>query len=123
MMKTFFFLIACVCAGSLLAENGTQESLCKNGYALLAASDSSDYRKYAPDRKMDILHVALDVTPDFKQRTVAGTVTMKFKPIAKSLDELRLNGVDLMVSAVTSSEKIQGWQVTDRKSTRLNSSH
>jgi aminopeptidase N len=69
--------------------------------------------QYAPDRKADILHITIDVTPDFKTRTVAGTTTIKFKPIAKPLTELRLDAIDLDVSSVTSSAQIEGYSVTD----------
>ncbi|MCP4610242.1 MAG: hypothetical protein GY845_16150 [Planctomycetes bacterium] len=70
-------------------------------------------RQYAPDRKADILHITIDVTPDFKARTVAGATTIKFKPIAKPLTELRLDAIDLDVSCVTSNVKIEGYSVTD----------
>ena len=70
-------------------------------------------RQYAPDRKADILHITIDVTPDFKNRTVIGTTTIKFKPIAKPLTELRLDAIDLDVSSVTSSAQIEGHSVTD----------
>ena len=70
-------------------------------------------RQYAPDRKADILHVTIDVTPDFKQRTVAGTTTIRFAPIAEPLTELRLDAVDLDVSSVTSDAKIEGYDATD----------
>jgi aminopeptidase N len=70
-------------------------------------------RQYAPDRKADILHITIDVTPDFKARTVAGATTIKFKPIAKPLTELRLDAIDLDVSCVTSSAQIEGYSVTD----------
>ncbi len=80
-----------------------------------ALPDSPEYRKYAPDREIDILHLVLDVTPDFKQRTVAGTALWKFKPIAKPFAELKLDAVDLTVAAVTSSERVAGYQVTDDK--------
>ncbi|PYI82032.1 MAG: hypothetical protein DME26_18795, partial [Verrucomicrobia bacterium] len=96
-------------------EIETAEIVCQNSRSLFAPADSSAYRKYAPDRRVDILHLALDVTPDFKQRTVAGKVMLRFKPIAKPLDELRLDGVDLKVSAASSTEKIQGYQVTDKE--------
>jgi len=69
--------------------------------------------QYAPDREADILHITIDVTPDFKTRTVAGTTTIKFAPISKPLTELRLNAVDLDVSTVTSSAKIEDYSVTD----------
>ncbi len=80
-----------------------------------AAVDSPDYRKYAPDREVDILHLTLDVTPDFVKRTVAGSAMWKFKPIAKPFAELKLDGVNLRVASVTSTEKILGYQVTDEK--------
>ncbi len=38
-------------------------------------------RKCAPDRTVDILHVAIDVTPDFKARTIKGVTTIRFAPI------------------------------------------
>lgn len=82
--------------------------------AALAAESAGDI-KYAPDRKVDIHHVALDVTPDFQKRTVRGEATLTFKPIAKPLDELRLDAVDLTVSAVTCSAKLAGHQVTDKE--------
>ncbi|KAF0180879.1 MAG: aminopeptidase N [Limisphaerales bacterium] len=77
--------------------------------------DSPAYRKYAPDRRVDLLHLALDVTPDFKARTVAGTATLTFKPIATPLEELRLDAVELRVASVTSSEKLAAHQITDRE--------
>jgi aminopeptidase N len=79
------------------------------------APDSPDYRKYARDREIDILHLTLDVTPDFKQRTVSGTATWKFKPIARALAELKLDGVNLNVDSVTSTEKVSGFQVTEEQ--------
>ena len=69
--------------------------------------------RYAPDREADILHVTIDVTPDFKQRTIAGTTTITFAPMAKPLTELRLDAIDLDVSSVTSDAKIAGYDVTD----------
>src|SRR5687767_14956388 len=68
-------------------------------FAAPALPDSPDYRKYAPDREIDILHLVLDVTPDFKQRTVTGTATWKFKPIAKPFGQLSLDAVDITVAA------------------------
>jgi aminopeptidase N len=70
-------------------------------------------RQYAPDRKVDILHIIIDVTPDFKARTIAGTATIKFSPIAKPLEELRLDAVDLSISSVASSRAIEGYCATD----------
>ncbi|MHC4693015.1 MAG: M1 family metallopeptidase [Planctomycetota bacterium] len=83
-------------------------------YGAAAQSKSKTIeRKYAPDRKADILHITIDVTPDFKSRTVAGTTTIKFVPIAKPLTELRLDAIDLSVSSVTASADMAGYNVTD----------
>src|SRR5438093_7970633 len=109
--------VACFCwlpvAG--FAESESQELRCGQAALWRAPSDSSHYRKYAPDRKVDMLHLALDVTPDFKQRTIAGQATLRFKPLAQPLEELQLDGIDLTVHAVTSSEKIVGYQATDKQ--------
>ena len=71
-------------------------------------------RRYAPDRDADILHITIDVTPDFEQRTVAGATTIRVAPIVESLIELRLDAFDLDVSSVTSDAKIEGYDVTDK---------
>jgi len=81
----------------------------------LVLIDSPDYRKYAPDREVEVLHLALDVTPDFKQRTVQGKATIVFKPIINPVHEIRLDGVDLSVESVTSTERVQAFQVTEDK--------
>jgi aminopeptidase N len=100
---------------SKIARAESEHLYCGKGHAWLAAGvDSAEFLKYAPSREIDILHLAIDVTPDFKARTVAGQATLRFKPIAKPLAELKLDGVDLLVSAVTCSEKILGWQATDK---------
>jgi aminopeptidase N len=88
---------------------------CARGHAFLAQADSPDYRKYAPSREVDILHLALDLTPDFKARTISGKVVLRFKPIARPLEELKLDSVDLRVRAVTATERILGRQATDKQ--------
>ncbi len=72
-------------------------------------------RQYAPDRKVDILHVRIDVTPDFQKKTIAGEVRIRFKPIAKPLTDIALDAVDLTVHRVTSDAKLAGHTVTDEK--------
>jgi aminopeptidase N len=69
--------------------------------------------QYAPDREADILHITIDVTPDFQTRTVAGTTSIKFAPIVKPLTELKLNAIDLDVSSITSGARMEGYSVTD----------
>src|SRR5262245_5980667 len=87
-MKRATVLLWC----SLIFNCGAHEELyCRWSEASLAPPDSSVHRKYAPDRNADILHVALDVTPDFHERSIQGEATLRFKPNAKPLHELKLD--------------------------------
>src|SRR5690348_9878359 len=95
------------------AELDITQTECRKLSAFLAPVDSPDYRKYAPDREVEVLHLALDATPDFKKRTVEGKATWTFKPIAKPLAELKLNAVDLAIHTVESNSKIQAYENTD----------
>lgn len=108
-------LIAAVLFGSIsFAENALEIQCLKSG-TFLAPVDSPAHRKYAPDREIDILHLALDVTPDFSKRTVRVQTIIQFQPIAKPLGELALDAVDLDFSFVTATEKIRAYQVSGRK--------
>lgn len=107
----FFFL-----AITGLADDVFQEQQCGRMVFAAAAQEKAATAEpqYAPDRVADILHIKIDVTPDFKRRTIAGTTTIKFAPISKPLTELRLDAIDLDISSVTSSTKIEGYSVTDK---------
>jgi len=70
-------------------------------------------RQYAPARVVDIKHVTIDVTPDFHARTVTGTTTIRFVPIAELLTELKLDAVDLDVTSVTSEPNVVRYSTTD----------
>ena len=93
-------------AVTVAAETDSAKLECQKSATFLAPIDSPDYRKYAPDREVEVLHLALDVTPDFKQRTVQGKATIVFKPIINPVHEIRLDGVDLSVESVTSTERV-----------------
>ncbi|MEJ0088803.1 MAG: M1 family metallopeptidase [Limisphaerales bacterium] len=88
---------------------------CFESVRLPAQGDASSVRQYAPDREVQMIHLALDVTPDFKQRTVEGKAVITFQPLLKPVREIKLDAVDLNVHAITSMEKIQGYQVTADK--------
>ena len=109
-----YFLLASFACGICLVADEVEELQCRQAHGF-APIDASDHRKYAPDRKVDILNLALDVTPDFKARSIQGKATLTFKPIAKALSELELDAVDLTVESVTSSETVQAFQATDQK--------
>ena len=116
-MKTRFALLACLALTLLVpyrsARAEAEHLYCAHGHGWLAAgADSSEFLKYAPSREIDILHVAIDATPDFKARSVSAKTTLRFVPIAKPFAELKLNAIDFTVSAVESSEKILGYHAT-----------
>src|SRR5947208_12571018 len=111
----WFTLVSLVASALARAETEGVALECRKSETFLAPLDSPDHRKYAPDREIDILHLTLDVTTDFKQRTIAGKATIKFKPIAKPFQELKLDAVDLTVESLTATEQILGYQVTDKQ--------
>jgi aminopeptidase N len=88
------------------------------GEAVAAADVDAPVRRYAPDRRVDVTHIKLDITPDFDRRTVAGTATLKFAPIAKPLDSLRLDGVDLHIAKIRSSHAVRDWSA-DRQNVTI----
>lgn len=79
-------------------------------HLLPAVTKLTPGRKYARDRRVDIQHLKLDVTPDFAKRSVAGTMTMTFKPIALPLDKLELDAVDLAIADV----QVTGAKLADK---------
>ncbi|MCW5554404.1 MAG: HEAT repeat domain-containing protein [Verrucomicrobiae bacterium] len=117
-MKLPILLVATLAlnvASALHAEESTQQIECLKSSAFLAPPDSPDHRQYVPDRAINVLNLAIDVTPDFTNRTVTAKTTIKFKPIAMPLPELALDAVDLRVTSLQSSETLLEYQVTDAK--------
>ena len=102
--------LACSLGPRTWADAGDIE--CTKSALFLAPGDPSSSPKYAPDREVQMLHLALDVTPDFKHRTIDAQAVLRFKAVAKPVREVRLDGVELNVHSVTATEKIQAWQVT-----------
>ena len=109
-------------AGIAYGMSTEQEGLYKCGSVLRAQDgkdNSSAERQYAPDRNVDILHVAIDITPDFQARTIKGTTTIRFSPIARELQELSLDAMDLDVTTVTSTATMSDHGATDKKITMI----
>src|SRR5688572_1250613 len=69
-----------------------------------APVDSADFRKYAPERTVDMLHIAIDVTPNFRERSIGASTTLRFKPLRSGTREVRLNAQDLRVEKVSSAK-------------------
>src|SRR5687767_4605382 len=82
-----------------------------------AAPDSPDYRKYAPDRKVDIINVIIDIAPDFTNETISATTTLTFKPIARPIREWILDAEELRISEVTGSARIAAFNSNDKRLT------
>ena len=109
----FAILVAVTAAEAL--EN---EVICRCGttHLLPAALNPKPGRKYARDRRVDVEHLKLDVTPNFEQRTIAGVATLSFSPIGQALSTLELDAVALQVEAVSSEgAEVAEYQVTDEK--------
>lgn len=85
---------------------------CAHGHVHFFDAAIPGQQNFAPDRLVDTLHLALDVTPDFEKQTIAATATILFKPIAAPLKELTLDAVDLNVASIESDNEIQAWQST-----------
>lgn len=83
--------------------------------ALAAGEDADKSPNYSPSREVDILHLALDITPDFLKRTIRGTATLRFKPIAKGLDELKLDAEAMTIESVTATESMPRWHYDDHR--------
>ncbi|HIL70721.1 MAG TPA: hypothetical protein EYG38_12835, partial [Verrucomicrobia bacterium] len=113
-LSVWAFAVSAVSVSRTQAANESVEHhlLCSGHRWLFADPGDSNSRKYAPDRLVDILHLSLDITPHFSQRTLDGKCTIKFRPIAEPLDELRLNGVDLDVKEVTGTVALEAWEAT-----------
>ena len=84
---------------------------------LIAVELSAAPRKYAPDRNVDIKHVTIEVTPDFDKRTISGETKVEFSPIAKRLEKLTLDAVDMEIISVTASVEIESHSATDKNVT------
>lgn len=103
-----FLFLSLFISSTLLADSLHECEHCAK-HLLPAITKLTPGRKYARDRRVDIEHVKLDVTPDFTHRTVAGTMTMTFRPIALPLDKLELDAVDLKMTQFT----CEGAEVAD----------
>src|ERR1019366_1429526 len=97
---------------SAQGETESAAAECVKSSSFLVPPNAVGRLNYAPDREVALLHLALDVTPDFAQRTLSGKATLQFKPIVKPVQELQLDAVELSIESGTATEKIQAYQVT-----------
>ena len=100
--KFFSRIVAIACCVQAAGFAAESDAICRYGHHLMPTPlTDKPGRKYARDRFVDILHLKLNVTPDFAKRTVSGTATLSFKPIAKPLARLELDAVGLTIDAIS----------------------
>jgi aminopeptidase N len=105
---------------AVISAAGAEEIVCRycaegRSHSMLPLGLELEGRfQYAPTRQVDVLHLKLDVTPDFTARTVAGTASITATPISKPVEVLKLDAVDLKVVRVL----CEGAVVEDFVSTR-----
>jgi aminopeptidase N len=78
-----------------------------------ATVESSDYLKYAPDRRVDIVNLLIDITPNFDEESITATATFTFKPLAKPLRSWKLDAEALSIDSVNSSSTVASFQNDD----------
>ncbi len=86
----------------------------QKGHAAATTSPSSAaQRKYAPDRRIDVKHLKLDFTPNFAKRSLTGTATLTFAPIAKPVREIKLDAIDLRIEDVEANIPLESYHVEE----------
>ncbi|MBS11784.1 MAG: hypothetical protein CME19_09310 [Gemmatimonadetes bacterium] len=84
-MRTTIILSVCVLLVASPASALEYDWLACGHVHLAAENDKpSPPRQFVPSRLVDVLHFKLDVTPNFRARTVAGRATVTFKTIGKT---------------------------------------
>ncbi len=99
--------------------NGGQASeelqACGSAMRVAPAKEAAETpRRYAPERRVDVTRVTIDVTPDFASRTIQGVTTIAFTPLVKPLIELKLDAFDLNIASVESKAHLAGYTVADK---------
>jgi len=88
---------------------------CRKSSTFFLAPNATGELKYAPDRNVQVQHLALDLTPDFKARTISGSVSLRLRAGLDPVREVKLDAVDLNIQNVSATRKIQAWQSTEDK--------
>ena len=119
----FTFLIAMACIACPFQRSSGEETTLEQMQACRYCRPPFDFanqltssasgRQYAPDRKVDLQHLRLEVTPDLKARTVAGNCVLTFEPIARPLRELTLGAVDLNIKNMEANVALAGYEMTN----------
>ncbi|MFO0915618.1 MAG: M1 family aminopeptidase [Pirellulales bacterium] len=116
-------LLAAITAAWLLGSQlaGAEEcQICRRDHSASFGIDlEGSGLRYAPDRVVDVQHIRLDVTPDFARHSVSGTASLTFRPIARPLTQLTLDGINLHVEKVEADVPVKDFTVTRKDLTIL----
>ncbi len=83
----------------------------KRGVAGSDSASKASPRQYAPNRRVDVRHLKLDLTPNFEKRNLTGIAYFSFSPIGKPLHEFQLDAVDLRIHSVNATRPLQSYHV------------
>jgi aminopeptidase N len=109
-----FVTLSLAAIGLATAESDLHFATCGKSSTFLApAGKGTGQRQYAPDREVEVLHLALDITPDFGKRTITGRALIHLRTTAKPVREIHLDAVELRIASVKGTVPIQGWHVTE----------
>lgn len=116
---TLPLLLVLVLLGSQARVQAEEAAICRycaDGFSQFLPPGTTLEGKYhyAPDRQVDVQHIKLDVVPDFDKRTVAGTASIRATVIARPVELLRLDAINLSIKEV----RCEGATVDDFYSTR-----
>ncbi|MEO8952927.1 MAG: M1 family aminopeptidase [Ktedonobacteraceae bacterium] len=93
--------------------NRAQAHLLGDGYSLCLFTNAAptpkarsfeladDQVQYAPDRPADVQHVRLDITLDFEQESISGTVSTTFSVLYEEIKTVSFDAIDLHIERVT----------------------
>ncbi|UUO04863.1 M1 family metallopeptidase [Blastopirellula sp. J2-11] len=108
---------------ALAADAGEEYRVCRycgdahDARRMFGVDLEGDGRRYAPIRQVDVLHIKLDVTPNFSKRTVECVTTIQFVPLRQPLRELKLDAMELTIDRVRGSAEISDFASTKKELT------
>lgn len=62
--------------------------------------DEHSFHHWGRDRHYDLIHTRVDITPDFETLSIAGTSTIRLRPLAAGLETVHIDGAELDIGNV-----------------------
>ncbi|MEP0356240.1 M1 family metallopeptidase [Paraglaciecola sp.] len=103
---TLLMIVGCNESGTKNSALGVQaERKNKSGEIEVAYHNTQDYHSFSNPDSVKVTHLNLDLSVDFKQKTLSGHVTIDFQKITTDADTLILDTRDLVISKVMAQGK------------------